>query len=439
MSTNPCFARLLRPVMVLTLGLIALPLWAKDEIKRPPAIPRRPNIILILADGLTCRDLKCYGATHAETPNLDKLAAEGVKFTRFYSGNPISTEVRECFLLGRNVGPLVHEGAGDTNQNYTTVAELLKRSGYFTGCIGKWGLSVTSAAQNQPQQQGFDEWAGYLNPAEPLTEYPTYIWRHDPVTHYDGQVTLFRNTDGKKGAPVNALFTKMAQNFMNINKPDQFNHHKPFFLFLGYTLPRSRATAAGGNSAAAVTEFDAEVGKLIARLVELKQESNTVVLVTSDDGTYQAGKEQVTARSRAPLIAWGPSLVRAGEENYQLSAAWDVLPTCLDIALTKPLEGIDGISFWPLLQGRAQLKRHEYLQWQEGEPAQEVICTGDWMAVRPQTTPPQAFKLYNLKTDADEKTDLAADHPEIVSQVETYARDSRSMAWTGKPENGKTE
>ena len=197
----------------------------------PQAIPRRASIILIVADGLGYGDLSCYGQTKFQTPNLDKLAAEGIRFTNYFAGIAASSPAR---------------GSGET-----TIAQTLKNSGYHTGLIGQWNLGDENSPVT-PWKTGFDEFAGYLNSKDAENFYADYIWRYAPKSIYNetnGQMetfndreTIYTNTAGQKGEYIPDLYTRAALNFIKNNQPDEFNHYQPFFLLLNYPVPKAGMT-----------------------------------------------------------------------------------------------------------------------------------------------------------------------------------------------------
>jgi arylsulfatase A len=404
----------------------ALPVHAQTN--QPPARPRRDSIILVLADGLDCNDLPCYGGRPGRTPNLDRLAAEGVRFTGYYAGSPFKFPARAALLTGRDAGHL--RGPADTEvflpNDGPTLAEVLKAAGYHTGCVGNWGLA-SERSLNVPQRRGFDEWAGFYSDAEADDEYPGYVWRYDPpragLQGYEGRVSFSQNDGGYHGESARDIFLTAATNFVKINKPEQFNGHRPFFLLYASTLPR-------GGKADAVAKLDADIGTLIDTLKDLHIESNTLVFVTSDTGAWKKQANRATnaadglreAGLRVPLLAWCPSKIRANEENYLPCAAWDLLPTFAEIGRGTRPDNCDGISFLQPLLGRPQLQRHEFLYWETHPETgrQQAVRMGDWKAER--SAPGRPLELFNLKADDAEKTNVAGDHPEVVKQIEDFLK-----------------
>src|SRR5947207_818407 len=276
---------------------------------RPPA-PRRPNIILIVADDLGYGDLGCYGQTRIQTPNLDKLAAEGIRFTDFYAGSTVCAPSRCALMTGLHTGHAFIRGNGSQalRPQDLTVAQILRDAGYHTGLIGKWGLGNENTT-GTPLEKGFDEFAGYLDHVHAHDYYTDHLWRSDSGTGTNDW-EFFPENQGAKRLYMHDLFTKAALNFVSINKPDQFNQYRSFFLYLAYTIPHANneeAKRSGNgmqvpddapysseawpqpekNKAAMITRLDRDIGSLVAKLQELKIDENTVILFTSDNGPHQ--------------------------------------------------------------------------------------------------------------------------------------------------------
>ena len=208
-------------------------------------MPRRPNIILIVADGLGYGDLSCYGQMKFQTPNLDQLAADGIRFTSYYAGDAASSPSRAALMLGKNSAHLNQRADVDVPlaADEVTVAQALKQSGYHTGLIGEWNLGGDGTS-GAPWLKGFDEFSGYFDSTDAENYYAGFIWRHNPFTGFQGKAPVYANADGRKGQYIPDLFMTMALNFIKLNQPDSFNHHRPFFLLLNYTTPRANTTEA---------------------------------------------------------------------------------------------------------------------------------------------------------------------------------------------------
>jgi arylsulfatase A-like enzyme len=358
----------------------------------PQSTPRRPSIMLIVADGLGYGDLSCYGQTKFQTPNLDQLAAEGVRFTNYYAGDTASSPARAALLLGRDPNHLRQRADADVPlaPGELTVGQLLKQTGYHTGLIGEWDLGG-DATGGAPWRKGFDEFAGYLDPNDATNYYADYVWRYAPQSllttnnqreDFIGKETLYPNTGGQRAQYIPDLLTKAALNFVKNNQPDQFNLYRPFFLLLNYTIP-----AAGNgpvptdapyseepwpqqqkNKAAIISRLDGYVGQLREQLQNLGLTNNVVIFFTSDTGPQKGGGvdpnffQSITASNslRVPMIVRWPDNIPAGRVSAYAWTASDFLPTAADIARTKSPAGLDGRSVLPVLLGQTQTNRHNF-------------------------------------------------------------------------------
>ena len=401
MKSN-CFNLFGRALMVVLLTGAALPVFSPGAngqlsfvfTNQPPqALPRRPSIILIVADGLGYGDLSCYGQTKFQTPNLDGLAAEGIRFTNYYAGATASSPARAALLLGRDSGHLRQRADVDIPlaPGEITVAQLLKQSGYHTGLIGEWDLG-DDATGGAPWKKGFDEFAGYLDPNDATNYYADYMWRYAPKSilttnnqreDFIGKEMLYPNTGGNRGQYIPDLLTKAALNFVKNNQPDQFNRYRPFFLLLNYTIP-----AAGGsvptdapyseepwpqpqkNKAAMISRLDGYVGQLQEQLQNLGLTNNVVIFFTSDTGPQKGGgpdpnffQSVISSNSlRVPMIVRWPDKIPAGQVSAYAWTASDFLPTAADIALAKATADINGRSVLPTLLNQTQTNWHNFLR-----------------------------------------------------------------------------
>ncbi|MFZ0828625.1 MAG: sulfatase-like hydrolase/transferase [Verrucomicrobiia bacterium] len=433
----------------------------------PTALPRRPSIILIVADGLGYGDLSCYGQTNFQTPNLDRLAAEGVRFTSYYAGGSVSSPSRAALLLGRDPGHLKQRAdvkvplAADD----ITVAQALRQSGYHTGLIGEWNLGDDGTA-GAPWHQGFDEFAGYFDPDDAKDYYADYLWRFapksflNPTNHqkedFIGREMLYPNTGGKKGIYIPDLLTKAALNFVKNNQPDQFNHYRPFFLLLNYNLPGSGNGPVPTdapfsaeswpqpekNKAALLARLDGYIGQLLEQLQKPGLTNNTVIFLTSDTGPqkssgvdpeffasagpFRGGRGDLYEGGlRVPMVVHWPGKIRAGQVSDFPWAAWDFPPTATDIALIHSLPNMDGLSVLPTLSGQPQTNRHETFHWElkSGRNVWHTVRRGDWTAVQPIAG--AAPELFNLKTDPGETNNVADKNPDVVKMFQGLLPNSR--------------
>jgi len=327
----------------------------------PAAIPRRASIIFIQVDGLGYGDLSCYGQTKFQTPNLDKLAADGIRFTNYFAA-AASSQSQAALMFGKNSAPAPED---------ITAAQILKNSGYHTGLIGRWDLGDENSA-SAPWQKGFDEFAGYLNPADAENFYAGYIWRHDPTARFQGKEKepLIVNDGGAKGQYIPDLFTKMTINFVKNNQPDPFNHYRPFFLLLNYEIPNDRIIVPTDapfseefwpqpekNKAALISRIDGYVGELQEQLQKSGMTNNVVIFFSSasvpkktslNDPDFSHSNIS-TNDFRVPMIVHWPGKIPAGKTSDLKWSAKDFLPTAAEIALANSPTNIDGTSVLPTL------------------------------------------------------------------------------------------
>ena len=429
----------------------------------------RPNIIFILADDLGYGDLGCYGQTTIKTPNIDKMAAEGMRFTDHYAGTTICAPSRCSLMTGLHTGHTLLRSNGEVplRPSDVTVAKLVKNAGYTTGIIGKWGLGEPDTT-GIPNRQGFDYWFGYLNQRHAHNYYPEYLWRNEEKVRLKNEVRWFRNMNPpgsvatKRVEYSHDLFTKEALGFVEQNKD------KPFFLYLAYTIPHANNEAEQDKGmevpslepyadkdwpepqkahAAMITRMDSDIGRLMSQLKKLGLDENTLVMFSSDNGPHKEGgadpaffKSSGPLRGykvalyeggiRVPTIARWPARVKAGSVSNHVSAFWDFLPTCCELAGAETPEGIDGISMLPTLLGQsAQQKQHEFLYWEVLlQDKKQAVRMGDWKGVQLDMvkTPKGPIELYNLKSDIGEKHNIAEQHPEIVAKIEKYMMAART-------------
>lgn len=432
-----------RPLFAALLLAWAGPLWAS------PAKPSRrttlPSVILIVADDLGYGDLGCYGQTKIKTPNLDRLAAEGMKFTQAYAGNTVCAPSRCSLMTGK------HTGHSRTRSNAqvplepddVTIAEVLRTAGYRTGAVGKWALGWEGTT-GHPNQQGFEQYLGWLDQSHAHDYYPSFLWRNTERFELPG------NVGGKRAEYSHEWLTKFATNFVRIYE-DQ-----PFFLYFTPTIPHAN-NERGTNGmevpslgdyakeswpgpekgkAAMITYLDTMVGTLLADLKRRKIDDDTLVIFTSDNGPHQEGgvkpaffqssgplrgiKRDLTEGGiRVPFIARWPGQIRAGVTNSQPVAFWDVLPTLAEIGRAAKPRKLDGISFAPTLFGRKQTNQHEFFYWEFHERGyQKAARTGDWKGLK--LGPEKPLELYHLANDPGETNNVAAANPDIVAKIEDY-------------------
>lgn len=467
-------------VAALILPFLSRSVAANDSVK--------PNIIFILADDLGYGDLGCYGQTKIKTPHLDRLAAEGMRFTNFYSGCSVCAPSRCTLMTGKHLGHATvrdnmqrkvgEEGQHRMEPGTVTVAQLLQRAGYATAIVGKWGLGMPQE-DSSPLHFGFDHHYGYLCQGFAHTFYPPYLWRDNKQESLPGNPPYVYGqkevipTSGRTYA--HDLLTDDALSWVKRHREE------PFFLYLAFTIPHlslqvpedSLAEYRGlwpetpltdskhyanqptprAAYAAMVTRMDRDVGRLMALLKELKLDENTLVLFGSDNGAVfpVAGTDPQFFRSngdlrgykqdlyeggiRTPFIARWPGKIPAGVTNDFIGAFWDFLPTCCELAGVDAPADIDGVSLVPTLLGRPNQPPHEFLYWEyhSGGGAQAVRF-GRWKAVRKNVkqSPDAAIELYDLETDLGETRNVAGDHPELIEKASGYMNSSHLPCWEPK-------
>jgi arylsulfatase A-like enzyme len=445
------------------------------EPGRPANAGPHPNIILILADDLGYGDSGCYGQTRIKTPNIDRLAAEGMKFTDFYAGSTVCAPSRCALMTGFHCGHARIRGNADVSLQATdlTVATALKKAGYQTALFGKWGLGEQNT-DGRPRKQGFDSFVGFLNQTHAHDYYTDHLFRWDAASGFEGRIDVFQNAAGAKGLYIPDLFNTASTNFLKLNRSAATGANAPFFLFLAYTIPHANdeegvRTGNGmqvpsdapysreswpqveKNKAAMITRMDSEIGGLLDKLKTLGLDENTLIFFSSDNGPHKEGgvnpeffkssgpfrgvkRDLYEGGIREPMIARWPKKIPAGKTNSLPLAFWDFFPTVAEIAGASTPTNLDGISFLPSLLDKPQSKTHDFLYWEFHERGfQQAARHGNWKALRPQASQP--LELYDLSADPGEKNNIAAQHPEVIAQFEAYFRTARSEdpRWPIKP------
>jgi len=430
---------------------------------------RRPNIIFILADDLGYGDLGCYGQQKILTPNIDQLAKKGVRFTQFYSGTAVCAPARCSFLTGLHTGhtavrgnvTIKPEGQMPLPDSSITFAMRLQEAGYRTAAFGKWGLGFITTS-GDPQKKGFDEFYGYNCQTLAHNYYPDHLW------HNHERIDLSGNL--KKDSIYSAdLIHSQALSFLKIQG------NRPFFLYLAYTLPHADVFVPHDSTydyyvkkfaespvpipttrdeehshydpyphaafAAMVSRLDRYVGEVMHLLKEKHLEENTLVIFTSDNGPHkEKGGDPVFFNSngnlrgikrdlyeggiREPFIAYQKGVTKAGTINDMPAALWDLYPTFIAFAGVQLKDKVDAISILPALNGNAQ-KTNEYFYWELQEAGgKQAVRLGNWKGVKVDLNkndyPP--LELYDLKNDPGEKNNVAAQHPDVVKQIESIMR-----------------
>ena len=415
----------------------------------------KPNIIFVLSDDLAQGDLGCYGQKLIKTPRLDRMAAEGTRFTRAYCGTSVCAPSRSSLMTGLHMGhcpiranrEIQPEGQMPLPAGTVTVAQILKDAGYSTACIGKWGMGMFDTT-GSPLKVGFDHSFGYNCQRHAHSYFPTYLYRDDQRFELPGN----------DGQGVGKIY---AQNLIANETLDWVRKQKdrPFFLFYSVTLPHGRFeiddvgqyagtdwTPVQKNYAAMVSRLDSDIGRLLDLLKELQLDDNTIVFVAGDNGssfapTSELGRHFNQAGNglrgfkrtmyegglrQAAIVRW-PGKVPAGRVSDAPWAFWDFLPTAAELAGTKPSASFkpDGFSLVSFLRGGSAPTR-EYFYWElhEQQRAIQAVRFGDWKAVR--NGPSTPIELYDLKTDPGETKDLAGQKPDLVARAEALMTSART-------------
>jgi arylsulfatase A-like enzyme len=431
------------------------------------AEPARPNILFILADDLGYGDIGCYEQKRIQTPHIDRLAREGMRFTDFYAGCTVCAPSRCVLMTGYHMGHCwVRGNAGQKNpaaqclrDDDVTIAEALHQAGYATGLFGKWGLG-DEGTEGVPTKQGFDAFYGYLNQHHAHNYYPAYLFRGEE------RVPL-RNVvpgEGNFGSGVASEKVEYSADLIADQAVEwvKANNDGPFFLYFAPTLPHANNEAGKQGMevpslgqyettdwppqqkahAAMVSHLDAQVGRLMALLMELKLDENTLVFFSSDNGPHAEGgndpqfndsngplkgiKRDLTEGGiRVPFIARWPGKVKAGSTSQFAGSFADLLPTLAEVAGAKErlANDLDGLSIVPTLTGAGDQQQHDYLYWAFYERGgAQAIRAGRWKAV--QQPYHSAVRLYDLSKDLGEERDVAADHPDIVARLTASMQDA---------------
>jgi len=414
----------------------------------------KPNIIFIMADDMGYGDAGCFGGKLIKTPNIDRIAAEGMRFTQCYAGSTVCAPSRSVLMTGLHTGHTrirgnfgkggvkgLGGGAGRVplRKNDITVAEVLKTAGYTTGITGKWGLGEPSTL-GTPNQQGFDEWFGYLNQRRAHSFFPTFIWLNE------GRFDLPGNANGKQQQYTHDLFTGFALRFIRKNKT------KPFFLYLPYTVPHSRFEIPDLGPyldkdwpqnakvyAAMITRMDNHIGHIMSLLKELAIDKKTIVFFCSDngaanryDGLFDSSgplrgrkREMYEGGLRTPMIVRWPKRVPANQTSDAVWSFTDFLPTVADLANIEQPEMLDGISVLPTLFGKPQVTKNRFLYWEFFEGGfQQAARWENWKVIRRKKG--GALELYNLDKDIGEKRDVSSQEPNVVAEFEAYLKNART-------------
>jgi len=433
----------------------------KDAEKGSPKAAKatKPNIIYVLVDDMGYGDPSCFGQKTLKTPNLDKMAATGLRLTNHYAGSTVCAPSRCVLMTGLHTGHCTVRTNGNEmlHKDDVTVAEVLKQAGYNTGCIGKWG--VGRPGLSDPNDQGFDYFYGYVCMNHAHNCYPEFIirngekvslgnvlqekWRERKI--YEGAGVAEKKVDF-----VPHLCQKEVIQFIDKNKD------KPFFLYYALNIPH--ANNEGGRDgmevpsfgefadkdwpepekgfAAMIIHIDGYVKEIFDKLKETGLDKNTLVMFTSDNGPHQEGghvmeyfdsngelrgkkRDLYEGGVRVPTIAHWPGVIEPGSESDHVSAFQDMLPTFAELAGVD-CPKTDGVSMAPTLLGKGEQEKHEHLFWEFYEGGgKKAVLKGKWKGIRLNTikNPDGPIELYDITADLSEQKNIASEHADIVADM----------------------
>lgn len=425
----------------------------------------KPNIVYIVSDELGYFEPSCMGNPNIQTPNVDRLASEGLRFSQCLAGSAVCAPTRCCLLTGKHSGHTsVRTNGGGTplREGEETIGSVLKQAGYATGGFGKWGCGGRGST-GVPELHGFDVFVGYYDQVHAHSYYPAYIVRNSQ------EMPLAGNRGGRSGQTyAHYVIMDEAKKFIRENKD------KPFFCYLPVTPPHGMFDIPDSDAAwklyadkpwplearryaALVSMVDRQVGEVRQLLKELKVDDKTLIVFSGDNGgnDYFPSKEHpkgihganvnpstgVVFRGkkgtlyegglRVPMIVHWPGKIEAGRVSDLLCYFPDMLPTLAELTGAKPPADIDGISLAPELLGEAKAGRkqpqHDYLYWELNQ--QTAIRQGSFKAIQPGKD--KAWELYDLSRDLSEQQNLAAEKPEVLTRLKSLAQAAHQPAVEG--------
>ncbi len=446
---------------------------------------KQPNIVFILADDLGYADIGCYGQQKTETPNIDRMAKEGLRFTQFYSGATVCAPSRTSLMTGLHTGHIpvrgnrgfAPEGQAPLPENTVTIANVLQQHGYATGAFGKWGMGFITTG-GDPQKKGFDEFFGYNCQTLAHDYYPDHLWSNHQRIGFDANKT------------ANAIYSADTIHAMALDFLKRQSSSKPFFMFLPYTLPHGDVILPHDNVydyyvkkfneapipfnpkkdslayepyphaafAAMVSRLDRYTGEVFALLRQKGLLDNTLVIFTSDNGPHRENggdpdffqnhgmyrgikRDLYEGGIRVPFIAYWKNKIQPGTTS-QWGTFWDMFPTFEDMAGIKNRPVTDGVSIMPTLLKKGRQQQPAYLYWEFHENnGRQAIRWKNWKLVKlnVNSAAQTIIELYDLDKDPSEKNNIAASNAALVAQLEAMIKKAHAPAkdWPLLPEEIK--
>ncbi|MEY2917795.1 MAG: hypothetical protein RIS73_1509, partial [Bacteroidota bacterium] len=451
-----------KKIITLFLLLIVLITHAQQ-----PKKAKQPNIIFILSDDLGYADIGCYGQQKTETPNIDRLSKEGMKFTQFYSGSTVCAPARTTLMTGLHTGhtpirgnkTFTPEGQTALADSIVTIANILQQNGYRTAAFGKWSLGFITTS-GDPNKKGFDEFYGYNCQSLAHDYYPDHLW------HNHERIDFKENINDNTTYSADTIHAE-AMRFIQ-----QQNNSKPFFLYLPYTLPHgdvilphdsvynyyikkfneqpllSPLISAGKSThsfepyphaafAAMVSRLDKYVGEIVNSINKKGLAENTLIIFCSDNGPHKENggdpeffenhgiyrgikRDLYEGGIRVPFIAYWKGKIQPAVTDQWLSL-WDMYPTFQQLAGLPVDKKVDGISIVPALLKKGEQPQHDYLYWEFHENnGRQALRWKDWKLVKlnVNATASTIVELYNLQDDPSEKNNVAIKFPDMVKKLD---------------------
>lgn len=435
---------------------------------------QKPNVVFILADDLGYGDLSCFGQEKFQTPNIDRLALNGMRCTHTYAGSTVSAPSRACLLTGLHTGhapirgnrELEPEGQFPLPADTYTLFRLFKDAGYTTGAFGKWGLGQPGSS-GDPNRQGVDEFFGYNCQLLAHNYYPDHLW------HNRTRVELPENADGNSGTYSQDLIQQHTLRFIEENKS------RPFFLYVPLVLPHAELLVPedsifehfkgkysetpykgtdsgpmfrkGGYAsqaypkaayAAMVTRLDRYVGEIVEELKRQGIYDNTLIVFTSDNGPHREGgndpdyfnsngiyrgykRDLYEGGIRVPTVVSWKGHVPAGTESPFAFAFWDYLPTFAELLGRKLPVKSDGISVFPTLTGKKRQKEHDFFYFEFHElNGRQAVIRGNWKLVQLNIQKEPVYELYNIASDPSEVHNVISLYPQKAEELKKIMQEA---------------
>lgn len=449
-------------IITITSIVMVTPFASVGIINAQNTAKEKPNVVFIIADDLGYGDLSCYGQKKFPTPNIDRLALHGMRFTQCYSGTTVSAPSRCSLVTGLHTGhaairgnkEIQPEGQQPLPGGSPTIFNLFKSAGYTTGAFGKWGLGFPGS-EGEPNKQGVDEFFGYNCQRQAHKYYPQHLW------HNNLKVELSDNKDWNKGTYSQDLIQQKALQFMENNKEN------PFFMFVPCVLPHAELvvpedsiirkfrglypeTPYKGDDdgpgygsqkephaafAAMVYRFDMYVGQIVEKLKELGIYDNTLIIVTSDNGPHKEGgadpdffnsnsifrgykRDLYEGGIRVPLIASWQGQVPEGTQSDLVCTFWDMMPTFAEI-IGSTAKTTDGLSILPTLTGKKEQKQHDHIYFEFLEmDGKQAVRKGDWKLLHQDIRKKGYYELYNLAADPSENHNVVSLYPDVTKELQ---------------------